>query len=62
MSFTGIVDRYSDIMSMIQNGTITDPKEIAKLRSEAAGILAIPDQIRTSIESFSASQSIYKKY
>lgn len=40
---------------MIQNGTITDPKEIAKLRSEAAGILAIPDQIRTSIESFSAS-------
>ena len=53
--FTGIVDRYSDIMSMIQNGTITDPKEIAKLRSEAAGILAIPDQIRTSIESFSAS-------
>ena len=53
--FTGIVDRYSDIMSMIQNGTITDPKEIAKLRSEAAGILAIPDQVRTSIESFSAS-------
>ncbi len=53
--FTGIVDRYSDIMSMIQNGTITDPKEIAKLRSEAAGILALPDQVRTSIESFSAS-------
>ena len=53
--FTGIVDRYSDIMSMIQNGTITDPKEIAKLRSEAASILAIPDQVRTSIESFSAS-------
>lgn len=53
--FTGIVDRYSDIMSMIQNGTITDAKEIAKLRSEAASILAIPDQVRTSIESFSAS-------
>ena len=53
--FTGIVDRYSDIMSMIQNGTITDSKEIAKLRSEAASILAIPDQVRTSIESFSAS-------
>ena len=30
--FTGIIDRYSDIMSMIQNGTITDAKEIAKLR------------------------------
>jgi|14_taG_2_1085336.scaffolds.fasta_scaffold04774_1 hypothetical protein len=53
--FTGIIDTYSDIMSMIQNGTITDPKEIAKKRAEAASILAIPDQVRTSIESFSAS-------
>ena len=53
--FTGIVDTYSDIMSMIQNGTVTDPKKIAELRAEAASILAIPDQVRTSIESFSAS-------
>ena len=53
--FTGIIDTYSDIMNMIQNGTITDPKKIAEKRAEAASILAIPDQVRTSIESFSAS-------
>ena len=53
--FTSVIDRYSDIMGYIQSGAETDPKEIAKLRSEAASILAMPDQVRTSIESFSAS-------
>jgi len=53
--FTAIIDRYSDIMGFIQSGAVTDAKEIAKLRAEAASILAIPDQVRTSIESFSAS-------
>ena len=42
-------------MGFIQSGAVTDAKEIAKLRAEAASILAIPDQVRTSIESFSAS-------
>jgi hypothetical protein len=53
--FTSVIDRYSDIMGYIQSGAETDPKEIAKLRAEAASILAMPDQVRTSIESFSAS-------
>jgi hypothetical protein len=53
--FTALIDRYSDIMGYIQSGAETDPKEIAKLRAEAASILAMPDQVRTSIESFSAS-------
>ena len=53
--FTSVIDRYSDIMGFIQSSAVTDAKEIAKLRAEAASILAIPDQVRTSIESFSAS-------
>ena len=53
--FTGIIDTYSDIMNMIQNGTITDPKKIAEKRAEAASILAIPDQVVTSIKAISAS-------
>ena len=53
--FTAVIDRYSDIMGIIQSGAVTDAKTIAKLRAEAASILAMPDQVRTSIESFSAS-------
>ena len=53
-SFGPLVDSYSDIMSTIRSGSVTDPKEIAKLRSQANDILTLPQRVGNMIESFSA--------
>jgi hypothetical protein len=41
-------------MSTIRSGSVTDPKEIAKLRSQANDILTLPQRVGNMIESFSA--------
>ena len=53
-SFGPLIDSYSDIMSTIRSGSVTDPKEIAKLRSQANDILTLPQRVGNMIESFSA--------
>ena len=52
-SFGPLVDGYSDIMTKINSGSITDPKEIAALRSQAADILTLPKRLGNMLEGLS---------
>ncbi len=52
-SFGPLVDKYSDIMTQINSGSITDPKEVARLRSEAADILTLPQRVGNMLEGLS---------
>ena len=54
-SMAPLVDSYSDIMTRINSGAVTDPKEIAALRSQAADILTMPKRIGNMLESISAT-------
>ena len=54
-SMAPLVDSYSDIMTRINSGAVTDPKEIAALRSQATDILTIPKRIGNMLESISAT-------
>ena len=44
-----MIDRYSDIKNAIDLGTITDKKELRKMREQLAQIKSIPDGIKTSL-------------
>ena len=54
-SMAPLVDSYSDIMTRINSGAVTDPKEIAALRSQASDILTMPKRIGNMLESISAT-------
>lgn len=54
-SMAPLVDSYSDIMTRINSGAVTDPKEIAALRSQATDILTMPKRIGNMLESISAT-------
>lgn len=49
-SFGPLVDKYSDIMISLDSGLITDPKEIARLRSEAADIRTLSPRVGKLLE------------
>lgn len=54
-SMAPLVNSYSDIMTRINSGAVTDPKEIAALKAQANDILTIPARIGKMLESISAT-------
>ena len=54
------IDEYSNIKNALDLGTITDPKEQARLRSELAKLKTLPEQIVNGIKAFSELGVTYK--
>jgi hypothetical protein len=55
------IDEYSDIKNALDLGTITDPKEQARLRNELAKLKTLPEQIVNGIKAFSELAATYKE-
>lgn len=56
-AFSSIIDTYSDIKDKISLGLITDPKEIANMKSKLAMIKTLPSRAANSLESLMAGIS-----
>jgi hypothetical protein len=57
-----MIDRYSDIKNAIDLGTITDKKELRKMREELAQIQSIPDGLKTSLVGFGSLTEDFNEY
>ena len=57
----GVIDEYSNIKNALDLGTISDPKEQARLRNKLLKIKTLPDQLKSSMTALSEMMLTYKE-
>jgi len=57
----GVIDEYNNIKNALDLGTISDPKEQARLKNKLLKIKTLPDQLKSSMTALSEMMLTYKE-